>query len=57
MAIRARMMILSLYSVLMRTHPEYCIQMWTPQYRGDMDLLEHVHRRATKMNQGMEHLS
>ena len=31
-------------------------QMWTPQYRRDMDLLEHVQRRATKMMQGMERL-
>ena len=31
--------------------------MWSPQYRRDMDLLECVQRRATKMIQGMEHLS
>lgn len=27
-----------------------------PQYRSDMDLLELIQRRATKMAQGMEHL-
>ena len=30
---------------------------WRPQYRRDVDLLECVQRRATKMVQGMEHLS
>jgi len=30
--------------------------MWSPQYRRDMNLLEHVQKRATKMIQGMEHL-
>ena len=39
-----------------RPHLEHCIQMWSPQYRRDMELLEHVHRRATKMIKGMEHL-
>ena len=29
----------------------------SPQYRRDVDLLEHIQRRATKMIQGMEHLS
>ena len=40
-----------------RASPEYCIQMWSPQYRGDMDLLEHVQRMATKVMQRMEHPS
>ena len=36
---------------------EYCVQMWTPRYRTDRDLLERVQRRATEMIPGMEHLS
>ena len=47
--------ILSLFSVLMRLHLEYCIEMWSPQYRRDMDLLEHIQRKATEMIQEMEH--
>ena len=50
-------MILPLCSALVRPHLEYCIQMWSAQYRREMDLLECVQRRATKMIQGMEHLS
>ena len=50
-------MILPLYSVLVRPHLEYCIQMWSPQYRRDMDLLERIQRKATKRIHGMEHLS
>jgi len=49
--------ILPLYSALVRPCLEYCIQMGSPQYRTDMDLLEHIQKRATKMTQGMEHLS
>ena len=48
---------LPLYLMLMGPHLEYCIQMWRSPYRREIDLLECIQGRATKMTQGMEHLS
>ena len=48
MARGSREMILPLYSALMRPHLEYCIQIWSPQQRKDMDLLERDQRRPQK---------
>ena len=54
---RLREVILTLYSAVVLPYLESCIQLWSPQYRKDVELLEQVQRKATKMVQELDHVS
>src|SRR6218665_2908818 len=49
--------ILGLYKTLIRPQLEYCIQVWSPYLKQDMEKLEKVQRRATKVIQCYKYLS
>ena len=52
--IKSRSVMLLLYKSIVRPHLDYCVQAWRLHYRKDIDKLEKVQRRATRMVEGLE---
>ena len=49
--------VVRLYKSLVRPKLEYCIQAWSPYLRKDIDMMERVQHRATKMINGLKNVS
>ena len=54
---KEKQLIVPLYKAIVRVHLEYCIQAWRPYRKKDIDKLERLQRRATKIIPEMRNLS
>ena len=54
---KGKQLIIRLYKAIVRPHLEYCIQTWRPYRKKDIDTLERIQRRATKMIPELRDLS
>ena len=54
---KEKSLIVPLYkAIVSKPHLEYCIQAWSPYLRKDIDMLEKIQRRATKLIPGLRDL-
>ena len=49
-------LIVLLYKAIVGPHLEYCIQAWSPYLRKNIDMLEKIQRRATKLIPGLRYI-
>ena len=54
---KEKQLIVPLYKAIVRRHLEYCIEAWRPYHKKDIDKLERIQRRATKMIPELRDLS
>ncbi|KAF2350662.1 hypothetical protein FHG87_018580 [Trinorchestia longiramus] len=54
---KSKNIILPLYKALVRPHLEYAVQLWSPTLRKDINKIEKIQRKATKMIPELRHLS
>ena len=50
---KVKSLIIPLYKAIVIPHLGYCIQAWNPYLRKDVDMLEKLQRRATKLIPGL----
>ena len=54
---KGKKLIIPLYKAIVRPHLEYCIQAWRPYRKKDIDTLERIQKRATKIIPELRDLS
>lgn len=57
MASRTKKIIVLLYLTLVRSHFEYWVWFWAIHFKQDLEGLEHVQGRATKLEKGLGNIS